>query len=96
MSVVIYGVSIVVKIKCVNFSNISDICDKLNFMTNYTHFIITDTFYQNTYKYYTFYTFGGMIPLRDLYISTKKDTRILYSFSCVIGFFPLGFALTRF
>ena len=30
-------VSIVVKIKCVNSNNISDICDKLNFTTNYTH-----------------------------------------------------------
>ena len=27
-------VSIVVKIKCVNFGNMSDICDKLNFTTN--------------------------------------------------------------
>ena len=30
-------VFIVVKIKCVNSDNISDICDKLNIITNYTH-----------------------------------------------------------
>ena len=30
--------SIVVKIKCVNSDNMSDICDKLNNITNNTHF----------------------------------------------------------
>ena len=30
-------VSIIVKIKCVNSGNISDICNKLNFTTNYTY-----------------------------------------------------------
>ena len=35
-------VFIVVKIKCVNSSRISDICDKINFTTNYTHFTIPD------------------------------------------------------
>ena len=56
-------VFIVVKIKCVNSGRISDICDKVNFTTNYTnfttsdiHFIITHaTFYQNIYKYYNFW-----------------------------------------
>ena len=48
-------VSIIVKIKCVNTSNISDICDKRNFITNYTHFTTTDThFYQNIHIYYNF------------------------------------------
>ena len=55
-------VFIVVKIKCVNSSRISDICDKINFTTNYTHFTTLDihfikthiTFYQNTHKYYNF------------------------------------------
>ncbi len=36
-------VSIIVKIKYVNSDNISDICDKLNITTNYTHFTTTDT-----------------------------------------------------
>jgi hypothetical protein len=31
-------VSNVVKLKCVNSGNISDICNKLNFTTNYTHY----------------------------------------------------------
>jgi hypothetical protein len=35
-------VFIVVKIKCVNSSRISEICDKVNFITNYTHFITPD------------------------------------------------------
>ena len=33
-------VFIVVKIKCKNSDRINDICDKVNFVTNYTHFII--------------------------------------------------------
>ena len=36
-------VSIIVKIKCVNYGNINDIYDKLNFTTNYIHFTTTDT-----------------------------------------------------
>jgi hypothetical protein len=32
-------VSNIVKTKCVNSNNIGDIYDKLNFITNYTHFI---------------------------------------------------------
>ena len=55
-------VFIVVKIKCVNYGRISDICDKINFTTNYTYFTISDIhfikthiiFYQNKYKYYNF------------------------------------------
>jgi hypothetical protein len=53
---------IVIKIKCVNSNKISDICDKVNFTINYTHFItpniyfikILTTFYQNRHKYYNF------------------------------------------
>ncbi len=33
---------IVVKIKCVNSGRISDICNKINFTTNYTHFTTPD------------------------------------------------------
>ena len=51
-------VSIVVKIKYVNSGNISDICDKLNFTTNYTHVITTDTDFIKTHTNITiFYTF---------------------------------------
>ena len=46
-------VSIIVKIKCVNFDNISDTCDR-NRIFSYTHFTTTDTFYQNTHKIYNF------------------------------------------
>jgi hypothetical protein len=35
-------VFIVIKIKCVNSGRISDICDKINFTTNYKYFIIPD------------------------------------------------------
>ena len=35
-------VFIVVKIKCVNSGRIYDICDKVNFTTNYIYFTITD------------------------------------------------------
>jgi hypothetical protein len=55
-------VFIIVKIKYVNLDRISDICDKVIFITNYTHFTTPDIylikihviFYQNTYKYYDF------------------------------------------
>ncbi len=42
-------VSIIVKIKCVNFGNISDSCDKLNFTISYTHFTTTNTNFIKTY-----------------------------------------------
>jgi hypothetical protein len=63
-------VFIVVKIKCVNSGNISDICDKLNFTTNYTNFIkihINITIFDK---------FGGMVPLRDLRISRKLTKQL--------------------
>ena len=48
-------VSVVIKIKCVNSSNMSDNCDKLNFITNYTYFTITDThFIKKKHTYYKF------------------------------------------
>ena len=53
---------IIIKIKFVNSGRISDICDKINFNTNYTHFTTLDIhfikthiiFYQNTHKCYNF------------------------------------------
>ena len=48
-------VFIIVKIKCMNSDKICNICVKVNFTTNYTHFITNNIyFYQNTYKYYNF------------------------------------------
>ena len=51
---VVINVSIIVKIKCVNSGKISDICDKLNFITNYTYFTTTNTYFIKTRKYYHF------------------------------------------
>jgi hypothetical protein len=68
MSVVI-NVSIVVKIKYVNSDNIGDICDKLNFTTNYAHFTTTNTHFIKTHTKFTLFdTFGGTVPLQDLCI----------------------------
>ena len=36
--------SIIVKIKCVNSGNMSEICDKLKFTTTDTHFIKVHTY----------------------------------------------------
>ena len=47
--------SIVVKIKCVNFDNMSNICNKLNFTTNYTYFITTDTYFIKQHTHITFF-----------------------------------------
>ena len=44
MLLVIKYVSILVKIKCVNFGNTTDICDKHNFTIKYTYFTIIDTY----------------------------------------------------
>ena len=63
-------VFIVVKIKCVNSSNINDICDKLNFTTNYTNFTTINTNFIKTHiNIIIFDKFGGMVLLRDLRIS---------------------------
>jgi hypothetical protein len=72
---------IVVKIKCVNSSKISDIYDKVDFTTSYTHFITPDNILskhtQHFIKTHTnitiFDTFGGTIPQRDLRISPIMD-----------------------
>ena len=45
-------VSIVVKTKCVNSDNMSDICDKLNFTTNYRKFTATNTNFIKTHTSY--------------------------------------------
>ena len=59
--------SIVVKIKYVNSGNISDNCDKLNFITNYAHVITTDTHLIKTQTNVTIFdTFDGTISPRDL------------------------------
>ena len=42
-------VFIVVKIKCVNSSRISDICDKINFTINYIYFTTPDVCSNKTY-----------------------------------------------
>ena len=48
-------VFIVVKIKCVNFDRIYDICDKVNFIIKlYTFYNTLIDIYQNTHKYYKF------------------------------------------
>jgi hypothetical protein len=76
-------VFIVVKIKCVNSSNISDICDKLNFTINYTYFTTTNThFIKKHTKITIFDTFNGMVPPRDLSISvlTVGSQNILFFF----------------
>ena len=49
VSVLIKCVFIVVKIKYMNFDRINDICDKVNFTTNYTHFITPDIHCIKTY-----------------------------------------------
>ena len=78
-------VSIVVKIKCVKSGNISDICDKLNFITNYTHFTTTDTYFINTHTTITIFdTFDEMVPPRDLSISIE---RVAYGTHMKINFF---------
>ena len=42
-------VFIIEKIKCVNSCGISDICDKVNFIINYTYFTIPDIYFIKTY-----------------------------------------------
>ena len=47
--------SIVIKIKYVNSDNMSNICDKLNFTTNYIHCITTDTYFIKQHTHITFF-----------------------------------------
>jgi hypothetical protein len=78
---------IVVKIKYVNSGRISDICDKVNFSTNYTQFITSDihfitqhtTFYKILTNIIIFDTFGRMVPQRDLRISLKVYMYYIFS-----------------
>ena len=51
---------IIVKIKCMNSNKISDICDKINFTINYTHFTTPDNILSK-YTQIIFDTFGGMV-----------------------------------
>ena len=61
-------VFIVVKIKCVNYGRISDICDKINFTTNYTHF--PNIYFIKTHTNITMFdTFGETILQWNLRIS---------------------------
>ena len=63
-------VFIVVKIKYVNFGNISDIYDKLKFTTKYTQFTTTDKHCIKTHPKSTIFdTFDGTVLLWDLSIS---------------------------
>jgi hypothetical protein len=63
-------VFIVVKIKCANFGRISDICDKVNFTTNYIHFTTPDNILSKHTQYFIkthtniiiFDTFDGTVP----------------------------------
>ena len=52
-------VFIIVKIKCVNSGNISDICDKLNFTTSYTHFTTNINFIKIYTNITIFYILDG-------------------------------------
>jgi hypothetical protein len=73
---VVINVFIVVKVKCVNSGNISDICDKLNFTTSYIHFTTTNTNFIKTHTNITIFdTFSGTVPLRDLRISHLSDMK---------------------
>ena len=55
-------VSIVVKIKCVNSDNISDICNKFNLTTNYTYLQqLTHSLSKHTNNT-IFETFDKMVP----------------------------------
>jgi hypothetical protein len=49
-------VFIILKIKCVYYGRISDICDKLNFITSYTHFTIPDIYVSKHTKILQFLT----------------------------------------
>jgi hypothetical protein len=61
---------IVVKIKCVDFDRINAICDKVNFITNYTHFTTPDNILSKHTQIITIFdTFGGTALQRDLRIS---------------------------
>ena len=81
-------VSIVVKIKCVNSDNISDICNKLNFTTNYIHFTTTNTYFIRTHiKSIIFNTFNGTIPPRHVIISAINNLYAFGNFKSPFNYF---------
>jgi hypothetical protein len=89
-------VSIVIKIKCVNSSNVSDICNKLNVTTNYIHVTATDTYFIKIHTKITIFDiFDGTVPPRDLSISAKqhvmKDSRRGAHFPSPFAFLPTLF-----
>ncbi len=56
-------VFIIVKIKCVNSGRICDICDKINFTTNYIPFTTSDIHFIKTYIIFIIFdTFDRMVP----------------------------------
>jgi hypothetical protein len=75
---VLINVFIIVKIKCVNSSRISDICSKVNFTINCIYFITLDIHLIKTHTNITiFKIFGGTVPQQDLRISLKVSPRKL-------------------
>jgi hypothetical protein len=55
--------SIIVKIKCMNFDNMSNIYGKLKFNIKYIKFITTDTTFIKNYTHLIiFYTHGRTVP----------------------------------
>ena len=63
-----------------NSGNISDICDKLNFITNYTHFTTTDIHFIKIHpNIVIFDTFSGTVSMQDLSISDQKIRLLLNS-----------------
>ena len=65
-------VSILIKIKCVNSGNISDICDKLNVTTNYTRIQKLINILSKYTQITNFDTFDGIVMSWDLSISAKQ------------------------
>jgi hypothetical protein len=75
---VLINVFIIVKIKRVNFSRISDICSKVNFTINYIHFTTLDIHLIKTHTNITIFNiFGGTVLQQDLRISLKVSPRKL-------------------
>ena len=66
-------VFIVVKIKCVNSDRISDICGKVNFITNYMYFTTPNILSKDT-QILQFFIF--LMEQRDLRIYRKRDLPI--------------------
>ena len=51
----------------------NDICDKLNFITNYTHFTTTNTYFIKKHIYYNIDTYDGDNRVAGLSISAIKN-----------------------